>query len=101
MRRVTDPAMGLQLVLLHLASSPITHWRNTDKRSMKLLLLSLITVVACTAHAAAQIRVPENDTQSWNDFQLTVPMSKKVDLVTLLTLRFGNNLTKPVDERAG
>ena len=68
---------------------------------MKLLLLSLITVVACTAHAAAQIRVPENDTQSWNDFQLTVPMSKKVDLVTLLTLRFGNNLTKPVDERAG
>ena len=68
---------------------------------MKPVMLSLIIVVVCVTHSAAQSRVPETDTQSWNDFQLTVPLSKKVDFVTQLTLRFGDNLTAPVDERWG
>jgi len=68
---------------------------------MKPGLLSLLIVVACCAHTAAQLRVPETDTQSWNDFQLTVPMSKKVDFLMQLTLRFGDNITTPVDERYG
>jgi hypothetical protein len=68
---------------------------------MKPVMLSLSIVVVCVTHSVAQSPVPETDTQNWNDFQLTVPMSKKVDLVTQLTLRFGDNLTEPVDERWG
>ncbi|MBX3283206.1 MAG: DUF2490 domain-containing protein [Acidobacteria bacterium] len=40
-----------------------------------------------------------SDTQSWNDFRLTVPLSKKVDLVTQFSLRFGSNLTKFAENR--
>jgi hypothetical protein len=59
-------------------------------------------VIVCAAHAAAQAnRVPETDTQSWNDVQVSVPINKKVDFVVLGTLRLGDNITTPVDERWG
>jgi hypothetical protein len=58
-------------------------------------------MVVCVAHTVAQSRVPESDTQSWNDVQFTVPMTKKVEFVMLGTLRFGDNLTTAVDERFG
>src|SRR4030088_43245 len=45
--------------------------------------------------------VPRRDTQQWNDLQLIVPMTKKVDFILLGTLRLGRNLTRPVDERIG
>ena len=48
-----------------------------------------------------QTRVPKADTQSWNDVQLTIPLSKKVDFLIQGTLRVGGNLTKAVDERWG
>ena len=56
-------------------------------------------VFLCAAHAAAQ--VPEKDTQSWNDVQVTVPMTKKADFLILGTLRIGDNLSSAVDERLG
>src|SRR6185295_10615491 len=60
----------------------------------------LIAVLcACAARAAAQ--APEKDTQSWNDFQLTVPMTEKAEFVVAGTLRIGGNLTTAVDERWG
>lgn len=61
----------------------------------------LITALVCTVQASAQSRVPKSDNQSWNDFQLTVPMTKKVDFVPQLTLRFGDNVSQIVDERWG
>jgi|GEM_PF-327748 len=45
--------------------------------------------------------VPRHDTQQWNDVQLIVPMTSKVDFVLLGTLRLGRNLIRPVDERIG
>lgn len=45
--------------------------------------------------------VPENDVQSWNDVQLSVPLHKKVDFLVQGTLRFGGNLTTAIDERLG
>ncbi|HEV8139554.1 MAG TPA: DUF2490 domain-containing protein [Pyrinomonadaceae bacterium] len=68
---------------------------------MKLLFWSTFCMVVCVAHTVAQSRVPESDTQSWNDVQFTVPMTKKVEFVMLGTLRFGDNLTTAVDERFG
>ncbi|MDX6445254.1 MAG: hypothetical protein QOH71_2328 [Blastocatellia bacterium] len=45
--------------------------------------------------------VPRHDTQQWNDVQLIVPMTNKVDFILLGTLRLGRNLFRPVDERIG
>src|SRR5256714_8083583 len=63
-------------------------------------LLSLIWTCAWR-EARAQSTVPETDNQSWNDVQLTVPMTKKVDFFLQGTLRIGGNLTTAVDERWG
>lgn len=49
----------------------------------------------------AQIPVPENDTQSWNDIQVTIPLNRKTEFVLLGTVRLGGNLTSFVDERWG
>jgi hypothetical protein len=71
---------------------------------LKLLSLLLTTILIYTAGqraAPAQTAVPKADTQSWNDIQFTVPLSKKVDLLIQGTLRIGGNLTTAVDERWG
>jgi hypothetical protein len=49
----------------------------------------------------AQTPVPKSDTQSWNDVQLTIPLSKKVDFLIQGTLRIGGNFSQAVDERGG
>jgi hypothetical protein len=41
----------------------------------------------------------QEDTQSWNDLQLSAPLSKKVDFNLTGTFRFGNNLQKLVERR--
>jgi hypothetical protein len=45
--------------------------------------------------------VPRRDTQQWNDVQLIVPMTTKVDFILLGSLRLGRNLTHPVEQRIG
>ena len=69
---------------------------------MKIGALFVGAILLCTAHATGQTRVvPKSDTQSWNDVQFTIPLNKKTEFVVIGTLRLGDNLTKPVDERWG
>jgi len=68
---------------------------------MKKVALVLGALVLCAAHAAGQSPVPKSDTQSWNDIQFTIPLTKKTEFVLIGTLRIGDNITKPVDERWG
>jgi len=68
---------------------------------MKKAALVLGALVLCAAHAAGQSPVPKSDTQSWNDIQFTIPLTKKTEFVLIGTLRIGDNITKPVDERWG
>jgi len=69
---------------------------------MKIGALFVGVILLCTAHATGQTRVvPKSDTQSWNDVQFTIPLNKKTEFVIIGTLRLGDNLTKPVDERWG
>src|SRR5258707_8962846 len=64
--------------------------------------LLLIVIALCAGACAwAQTPVPKTDTQSWNDVQLTIPLSKKIDFLVQGTLRIGGNLSKAVDERWG
>ncbi len=71
-------------------------------RSLTLLVLLLTVILVLSAVGAlAQTPVPKADTQNWNDIQLTVPLEKNVDFVLQGTLRLGDNVTRPVDERWG
>src|SRR5260370_12929922 len=63
--------------------------------------LLILGVLVCPTHVTAQSRVPETDNQSWNDLQITVPMTKKVDFTTQMTLRLGDNVTQTADQRWG
>ena len=64
-------------------------------------LLSMMWTCA-PREVCAQSRVPETDNQSWNDVQLTIPMTKKVDFLLQTTWRFGGNFFgTAVDERWG
>lgn len=49
--------------------------------------------------ADAQTVTDDEDIQSWNDLQLTVPMSKKFDFYTAVTMHFGKNVTRLNDGR--
>jgi hypothetical protein len=63
-------------------------------------LASMLIIVAGSASAQAP-KPPKKDLQSWNDTQLAIPLSKKVDFVIQGTVRIGDNLTEPVDGRWG
>jgi hypothetical protein len=41
----------------------------------------------------------EEDFQSWNDIQITVPIDKKTDFILTGTFRFGENVERLVDRR--
>lgn len=43
--------------------------------------------------AAAQNTADDTDIRSWNDLQVSVPLTKKVDLYTVATIQFRDNLT--------
>src|ERR1700720_651216 len=71
-------------------------------KSLKILLLTCATLSFLGALSArAQTPIPKADTQSWNDVQLIVPLSKQFDFLVQGTIRIGGNLSTPVDERWG
>src|SRR6266702_6477669 len=51
--------------------------------------------------AQAANPIPKSDFQSWNDVQITVPMTKKVDFTVQGTLRLGDNVSQAADQRLG
>ena len=60
------------------------------------VLMLFATIVSAQSNPPAQ-----SDTQSWNDVNLSVALSKTFDFTVLGTLRLGRNLSRPVDERIG
>ncbi len=66
----------------------------------KLLLFS-ITFLQLSLHigtALGQV-ADKPEIQSWNDLQITVPISKSLDLVTVTTVQFGRRLTNVDNSR--
>jgi hypothetical protein len=67
---------------------------------MRKIILSLFLVGVCALFAHAQAAAAdEEDFQSWNDLQLTVPLTKHFDFLTQVTMRFGKNVTRLHDGR--
>ena len=60
------------------------------------IVITFLSTGVLAQSAAVQ---DDEDFQSWNDVQLTVSMSKQVDFLTRLTLRFGNDVSQFNDGR--
>ena len=65
---------------------------------MKKIFLMLVFVGFGVFFANAQI-VPDEDVQSWNDLQFTIPVTKELDVYSAVTARFGKNITRLNDRR--
>ena len=66
---------------------------------MKKIFFVLAFICFGALFADAQLITDDEDVQSWNDVQLTVPMSKHFDFYTALALRIGKNITRLNDGR--
>lgn len=80
-------------------SMPFLYFRG----GMKMLKLKfcLIFIGVCAIFTNAQATVDRDDNQSWNDVQITIPVTKKFDFFLSGTLRLGKNITRVQDARAG
>ena len=65
----------------------------------KSLLISTFLLLLLSVGTFAQ--QDDEDVQSWNDVQVTVPLNKKVDLTLYGTLRLGSNLKQFSEGRVG
>jgi hypothetical protein len=72
-------------------------------RQIAELVLVGVLLVSLVSNLRAQSApsVPRRDTQIWNDLQIALPVSERVDLNLLGTLRLGQHVTRSVDERVG
>lgn len=69
---------------------------------MNLYLKFFLTVVILIAgQSLASAQTNDEDLQSWNDLQITVPINKKFDAVFMATARIGSNISKLVEGRGG
>jgi hypothetical protein len=50
---------------------------------------------------AVSAQVDRTDNQQWTDVQVAIPLTKTIDFNILGTLRFGRDISRPVDERLG
>jgi len=69
------------------------------KQAMIKILLFFALIGFSVLCADAQAVADEDDNQSWNEMQLTVPMTKEFDFYLAGTFRFGKNVTRLNDRR--
>lgn len=58
-------------------------------------------LLAATVAVRSQALLDDTDLQSWNDLQITVPITKKLDLYTVTTIQFHKNLSHVDNVRFG
>ena len=69
--------------------------------TIRILFTCIFITLTGTAFAQTSRPAPEEDTQIWNDLQITLPLHKRVDLIFNGQLRIGRDVSHLVDERAG
>lgn len=65
------------------------------------LSLIFMSAVFCASASSQVLQLDREDTQSWNDVQITAPVHKKVDVFAVGTLWFGKNLSRVEEGRFG
>jgi Protein of unknown function (DUF2490) len=85
----------------------LNHRRQSRSRAESLAgvyrFVNLCVILLCCS-AAYRVRAQQaaqDDTQTWHEVQITVPLKKKIDITANGQLRLGRNLTDFVDERGG
>ena len=73
----------IRFVLLHLALAAVG--------------IGAIAALCCAQSASP----PRGDNQVWTDTQLAIPLNKTTDFVLIGIVRFGRNVSRPVNERIG
>jgi hypothetical protein len=66
---------------------------------MRFFVLTVFILIFAAAGFSQTAVQDDEDIQSWNDLQITVPLSKSVDFFTKFTMRLGKNITRATDER--
>lgn len=68
-----------------------------------MLAMALVFTSSAALSVSAQGSAPpfKEDTQQWNDVQVSVPLNKEIDFSLTSTLRFGRNVTHLVERRVG
>ncbi|MGI8638976.1 MAG: DUF2490 domain-containing protein [Pyrinomonadaceae bacterium] len=66
---------------------------------MKNIFLLILYLALLISSANAQTNQDNDDYQSWNDVQITVPMTEKFDFFLQGTFRFGNDISRLNDRR--
>jgi len=70
---------------------------------MRLCTLIAAVVIFAFPHSVTSAQsifpAPTDDTQLWNDLQVSVPLHRKVDLMFTGTFRLGRGLSHPVSQR--
>lgn len=64
-------------------------------------ILFAVVLVLASATVFHSQTADDTDNQSWNDLQISIPVSEKVDLQLLATARFGKNITRFEHGRIG
>ncbi len=60
----------------------------------KIVFCAVVAILAASiGHSQTSAADDDEDIQSWNDFQLTVPLTKHFDFVTGVTMRIGDNVS--------
>ena len=68
----------------------------------KLFILLFISIISVSSvFGQSPERQDDEDFQSWNEVQLTVPMTKHFDFFVSTTARFGNNISRLNEGRFG
>lgn len=65
------------------------------------LALLFVGLIVFSASAQSVQTIDDEDVQSWNDLQFTVPFTKELDVYGAVTARFGKNITHLTDYRFG
>ncbi len=61
---------------------------------MRNIVLATILICFAALFADSQTTTDDEDVQSWNDVQLTVPINERFDFYTSFTARFGKNISR-------
>jgi hypothetical protein len=71
------------------------------KALFKILLLVIGLLVNYQSISAQSAQtVPQGDTQTWNEIELSIPVREKIKVIVNSQLRIGNDLTRLYSERA-
>lgn len=69
--------------------------------AFRLIAIAALVVVFFAPARAQMVAAPREDNQIWTEYQLAVPLDDKTDFVALGVLRFGRDVSRPVNERVG